>query len=285
MTPLPEVRQVVLRSQGTAQGSITRLISPDGIGKIIKPFVLLDDLDIPCDADWVVGMHAHSGIAKLTLILTGSIWINDTVGTTAVVTAGDLDWLCAASGAWHESARRDRQPLRGLQLTLALPPHLENTLPQSQHIRACAVPRNGPEKVLMGAYRGATGPVPYAEDVTCLHVEMAARSTWIFVPPPLHTVAWIYVYQGRLAASGEALERELVVFEHGTTPITFTAENAAGFILGSASAHEHTLEVSPSSVHTSRQALDQGMDEIRRIGRTLPSHCFKWLSAQSGRRP
>lgn len=281
------IRQVIHRSHGNSHGAITRLMSPGDAGQIVKPFVLFDDVDIPFDADWVFGMHPHSGVAALTLILTGSVWVNDTVGTTSVVNAGDIEWMQAGSGAWHESARRDRQPLRGLQLSLALPPHLEHATPQSRHICAGAVPQHGPAAVIMGTYEGVTGPVPYDERVTYLHVALAPDSTWIFTPPAQHTVAWIYVYHGRLQAEGDTdiVARELIVFEYGSMSIILTTQEGTGFVLGSAVAHPHALVATASSVHTSQRALDLGLDEIARIGRTLPSHCFKWLSAQSGRLP
>jgi redox-sensitive bicupin YhaK (pirin superfamily) len=64
-------RSVVLRTRGHAHGAITRLVSPSDLGQIIKPFVFLDYFEgEPADAP-SFGFHPHSGIATLTLILSG----------------------------------------------------------------------------------------------------------------------------------------------------------------------------------------------------------------------
>jgi redox-sensitive bicupin YhaK (pirin superfamily) len=264
-------RRVALRTAGVRHGAITRLMSPGDLGRVIKPFVFLDDFAIPAGTNSVFSMHPHSGIATLTYILTGNVWINDTVGTSAVLGAGDVEWMRASGGAWHESATRGNEPLTGLQLWLTLPPHLENAAPHSSHIGAHTVPRIGPASVLLGTYQGAKGPVPLDEGVNYLNVELDARSTWEYVPPVGHSVAWAYVYRGQLKTSGEVFEKQLLVFQNGETPIRFTADESVGFVLGSAVPHQHELVMGPYSVHTSRQALTRGLAEIDRIGATLKS--------------
>jgi redox-sensitive bicupin YhaK (pirin superfamily) len=252
-------RGLSMRTAGSGHGAITRLMSPEDLGQIVKPFVFLDYFAIPAGTSSVFGMHPHSGIATLTYILTGSVWINDTVGTTAVVNAGDIEWMRASGGAWHESAMRGDAPLTGLQLWLALPPHLESNVPQTAHIAAQAVSRIGPASVLLGTYRGVKGPVPHDEGINYLHVELDAQSTWEYVPPTGHSVAWVYVYRGRFKTANDVINRELVVFKSGEMPIRFTADESVGFVLGSAVAHSHELVMGPYSVHTSSEALSKGL--------------------------
>jgi hypothetical protein len=43
-TPKP-VRQIVRRTRGSSNGSITRLMSPSDFGQLLKPFVFLDLFD------------------------------------------------------------------------------------------------------------------------------------------------------------------------------------------------------------------------------------------------
>ena len=264
-------RRVIMHSAGDRHGPITRLMSPGDLGQVVKPFVFLDDFAIPAGANSMFGMHPHSGIATVTLVLTGSVWINDTVGTSAVVNAGDIEWMRASGGAWHESAIRGSDPLTGLQLWVTLPPHLENAAPHSSHIAAASVPRVGPASVLIGKYQGVEGPVPHDEEINYLNVELDAGSSWEYVPNPGHSVAWVYVYRGRLKTAGEAFEKQLIIFEAGEKPIRFSADESVGFVVGSAASHNHELVMGPYSVHTSRQALTRGLAEINRIGATLKS--------------
>jgi redox-sensitive bicupin YhaK (pirin superfamily) len=264
-------REIAMRTRGETHGPVTRLMSPGDLGQVIKPFIFFDDANIPSGAGSGFGMHPHSGIATVTLVLSGSVWINDTVGTSAVLGPGDVEWMRASAGAWHEAAPRGDDGIKGLQLWLAMPPHLENAAPYSSHITANQVPRIGPAQLLLGKYRGDTGPVPHDEGVNYLNVELAAGETWQYIPPSGHTVAWIYVYRGKLKTSGELFEKQLVIFKSGETPVQLTADESAGFVIGSAIPHAHELVMGPYSVHTSAQALKQGTTEIRRIRAALTS--------------
>lgn len=144
-------RKIATHTKGITHGPITRLMSPGDLGHVIKPFVFFDDANIPAAAGSGFAMHPHSGIATVTLVLSGSVWINDTAGTTAVLGSGDVEWMRASGGAWHEAAPRGSEGIKGLQLWLTMPPHLESAAPYSRHISANTVPRVGPASVLLGS--------------------------------------------------------------------------------------------------------------------------------------
>src|SRR5882762_814721 len=67
----PSSRQITLRTRGHSHGSLTRLVSPGDIGEQIKPFVFLDYFEADPATAPKFGFHPHSGIATLTLILSG----------------------------------------------------------------------------------------------------------------------------------------------------------------------------------------------------------------------
>ena len=48
---------------------ITRLVSPSDIGEMIKPFVFLDHAEVAPRREPLFGIHPHSGIATLTMVL------------------------------------------------------------------------------------------------------------------------------------------------------------------------------------------------------------------------
>jgi redox-sensitive bicupin YhaK (pirin superfamily) len=64
-------RQIVLRTSGQRHGPITRLVSPSDVGELIKPFVFLDHAEVVYTGRPLFGIHPHSGIATLTLVLQG----------------------------------------------------------------------------------------------------------------------------------------------------------------------------------------------------------------------
>ena len=66
-------RRIVLRSSGHTHGPITRLVSPSDIGELIKPFVFLDHFEVVPRPEPLFGIHPHSGIATLTVVLRGGV--------------------------------------------------------------------------------------------------------------------------------------------------------------------------------------------------------------------
>jgi hypothetical protein len=83
-------------------------------------------------------------------------------------------------------------------------------------------------------------------------------------------VGWVALDTGRLkAGDGSMSAGELVVFEESDRAIDFVANGDTSFVLGSAVKHPHDLVMGHYSVHTSKAALVQGEQEIRRIGTTL----------------
>src|SRR6202167_28387 len=93
-------RQITHSSRGRSHGSIVRLVSPTDIGELIKPFVFLDYFEADPAHAPAFGFHAHSGIAALTLLLSGKLWYEETTGVNGVIEPGGIEWMCAGGGVW-----------------------------------------------------------------------------------------------------------------------------------------------------------------------------------------
>ena len=131
------------------------------------------------------------------------------------------------------------------------------------------MPRLGPARVLLGHYGTAHSVVEAPSPMTYLSVTLARGERWRYTPPAGHTVAWVAVASGRLAASEPIDTGELVGFAPSDTDIDFVAESDTSFVLGSAVPHPHPLVMGTYSVHTNADALAAGETEIRRMGMTL----------------
>src|SRR6202043_2661252 len=94
------LRRIAFRTSGSQHGPITRLVSPSDIGELIKPFVFLDQGEIEPTGEPLFGIHPHSGIATLTVVLSGGINYEDTTGKRGQITAGGLEWMKAGNGVW-----------------------------------------------------------------------------------------------------------------------------------------------------------------------------------------
>ena len=132
-------RRIALTTRGRRHGPITRLVSPSDIGEMIKPFVFLDHAEVAPRPGPLFGIHPHSGIATLTVVLRGGLAYEDTTGKKGSVPTGGLEWMKAGNGVWHDGGPTPGEPLRAFQLWVALPPSEENASPESQYIPPDAV--------------------------------------------------------------------------------------------------------------------------------------------------
>jgi len=264
-------RRIAFRTRGRSHGRVTRVVSPSGTGERIKPFVFLDDFDgLSATGPRLGGIHPHSGIATITLLLQGGLRYEDTTGKTGILPAGGVEWMRAGGGVWHDGEPLPGANLHGLQLWIALPAAEENGPAESQYIAPQNVPHQGPVRIILGSYGEAKSPIRAPSGINYLDVCLKDGQRWEYQPPAGHDVAWVFSYKGSLRAEGQPVAvKELAVFEEGQSALRFEARGDTGFVLGTAVKHPHDLVLGYYSVHTSAQALDAGEAEIRRIGERL----------------
>ncbi len=262
-------RRIAFRASGSQHGPITRLVSPSDVGELIKPFVFLDHGEIEPTGEPLFGIHPHSGIATLTVVLSGGINYEDTTGKSGAVVAGGLEWMKAGNGVWHDGGATPGVPMRFYQLWVALPASEENSPAESQYIPPAAVQQFGPVRVLLGRYGRASSPIRAPEGINYFHVRLKDGEKWRYVPPAGHSVAWLSIDKGRLRSSEPIYAGQLAVFEESGGAIELQADGVTSFVIGSAIKHPHPLVLGRYSVHTNAEALAQGEGEIRRIGGRL----------------
>ena len=262
------VRRVIRLVTGRRHGPINRLVSPSDIGQLIKPFVFLDYAEVP-PSEAMFGIHPHSGIATLTVVLSGEMVYEDTTGKSGHVSAGGLEWMKAGGGVWHDGHATGRDPLKGYQLWLALPAAQENAPAESQYIAPQDVQHEGPARVALGQLGSAASPIRSPTGINYLHVTLRDGQHWRYKPPAGHTVAWTAVHEGALLTPDSVPAGALAVFNESDAAIDFVANGDASFVLGSAVKHPHELVTDYYSVHTNAAVLERGEAEIRRIGDRL----------------
>src|SRR5437773_10855965 len=223
-------RQIALRTRGRQHGPITRLVSPSDIGELIKPFVFLDHAEVAPRPEPLFGIHPHSGIATLTVVLRGGLAYEDTTGKKGSVPTGGLEWMKAGNGVWHDGGPTPGDPLRAFQLWVALPPSEENASPESQYIAPDAVQKDGPVRVILGGYGRAGSAIRALAGISYLHVRLKDGQRWRYVPPEGHTVAWLAVDQGGLRSPAPIGAGELGVFEESDGAIELEADGHTSFV-------------------------------------------------------
>lgn len=267
--PTNPTRPIVLRTCGHSHGAITRLISPGDIGELVKPFVFLDYFEADPRNAPKFGFHPHSGIATLTLIISGQAFYRETTDREGIIETGGVEWMRASGGVWHTGGMAGNQRIKGFQLWVALPPALELAEPDGQYLGASEFRFSGPARVIAGEYEGVKSIIASPAGMTYLDVRLKAGERWVFQPPEKHDVAWIASHQGLVLTPDEIFAGETVVFEEGAAPIEFTAPVDTAFVLGSAVKHPYDLVTGYYSVHTNADALRKGESNIATIGRRL----------------
>jgi redox-sensitive bicupin YhaK (pirin superfamily) len=262
-------RGIALRTFGRRHGPITRLVSPSGTGEAIKPFVFLDRAEVRYTGKPLFGIHPHSGIATLTVVLDGAMAYEDTTGKKGSIGAGGLEWMKAGRGVWHDGGPLPGDPLRLFQLWVALDAGQELEPAESHYIAPENVQQKGPVRVLLGEYGGARSVIPGSPRINYFHVRLKDGERWHYQPPAGYTVAWLALDKGVLRAQKMIREGELVVFEESDAAIELQADGDTSFVIGSAPKHPYPLVLGSYSVHTSAQALERGEAEIARIGEQL----------------
>jgi redox-sensitive bicupin YhaK (pirin superfamily) len=264
-------RSIIHRTFGDRHGPITRLMSPSGLGRRLKPFVFLDLVDAGGADLSGFGWHPHSGIATLTYLWQGSVRYEDTTGAAGLLPAGGVEWFKAAGGAWHGGGSGNSSGRsRGFQLWLALPADQELGASESIYLDPEKILKSGPVSVLLGSFEGVESPLKAPSPINYLAVQLKAGETWRYQPPAGHDVAWIALASGGLAVpgpiqAGEVQAGELVAFEKSNQAIDIRAEADSEFVLGSAASHPHDLVLGYYSVHTSPEALETGERRIAEI--------------------
>lgn len=265
-------RSVIFRTRGHAHGLVTRMVSPSDVGQMIKPFVFLDLFDgivIPPDM-LRSGWHPHSGIATLTLLMEGEVCFNESLGHEGLMTAGDVEWMCAGRGVWHTGGRGPRAiPATGFQLWVALPAERELAPAFSHHLSVNDIAADSPARVLLGRSGEAVSPINAPPGMNYFDVQLEAGQRWTYQPPPGYRVGWIAVMKGGVRTPEAVGKGELAVFDHSDAALEFEATADTRFVLGTAIPHPHDLHLGYYSVHTSREALIEGEREIDRIGAEL----------------
>ncbi len=229
----------ILRGVWTRDGAGVKLYRVFGgleLAELTDPFLLLDHFGSRYPHEYLMGFpwHPHRGIETVTYMLKGEVRHSDSTGVEGVIRAGDVQWMTAGSGIFHEEmpgparARRDDREedpeVFGFQLWVNLPRAMKMVDPRYRNLRREYVPRlradDGAEVVLIAgkAYEPGTGMVmgPASDlyvPVAYMDVRLEEGTSFRFEAKEGHTVL-AYVYEGSLSLNGRRVgPRELAIFD------------------------------------------------------------------------
>ena len=250
-------------SQPVIEGAGVRLNRAFGFGdpSEFDPFLLLDDFRSDSPEDYRAGFpwHPHRGIETITYVLAGSVDHGDSIGNRGVISPGDVQWMTAGRGIYHQEMPQgdEKGRMHGFQLWANLPAALKMTEPRYQEIGSADIPEitddDGTKvRLICGAFWGARGPVEgIAADPVYVDVSVpAGRQKTLPVEMMNHAFAYVFAGSGhfmnaspplavptedllteQITYSTPAENRSLILFDKGDSITVQAGKEGVRFLL------------------------------------------------------
>lgn len=188
-----------------------------------------------------VGWHPHRGFETVTLAWEGAVAHRDNAGHAGIIGPGDVQWMTAGQGIFHEEYHEEEFTRRGgrmhmMQLWVNLPRKDKGATPGYQPITDADIPRvplagGGEVRVIAGTFEGARGPAHTFTPITMLDVTLQPGAR-LPVALPASYNALAVVAQGRVqAGDATAATGELVLFGNDAPRLELTATEASHVII------------------------------------------------------
>jgi quercetin 2,3-dioxygenase len=187
-----------------------------------------------------VGWHPHRGFETVTLAWEGAVAHQDNAGHAGVIGPGDVQWMTAGRGIFHEEYHeadfaRAGGRMHMMQLWVNLPAKDKAAPPAYQPITAADIPRvalsGGEVRVIAGAYEDARGPARTFTPITMLDVRLAPGGRFPLALPANHN-ALAVITKGRVRAGEESgLAGELILFGNDGDRLELTADEESHVVL------------------------------------------------------
>jgi len=262
----------------------------------LAPFVLFDAGLVPMN-ELMVDWHPHSGVATISLPYEGVIYHNDStrlfseitndqhaVNNEKAIQAGGVQWMASGNGIWHrERGTKVNNKLGLIQSWLLLPPgsdkNQENGNPsyhdlQDNEISQVTDENQTRTKVLIGEFeqggKSVKGNLVERDDVHYFYVHIKKGQTWNFKTPDEFKHGFVFVPKGSVTVNGQEVDTEqLAVWFENSGEVTIQANEDSEFAIGVAKPWPHKMVVHYGQVHSSKENLESGSNEINRIGSAL----------------
>ena len=212
----------------------------------VSPFVLMDygppkEFAATVHGKRGVGWHPHRGFETVTLAWEGAVAHRDNAGHAGIIGPGDVQWMTAAAGIFHEEYHEEEFTRRGghmhmMQLWVNLPKKDKMAPPGYQPITSADIPRvplagGGHVRVIAGEYEGALGPARTFTPITMLDARLS-KGTHLPVTLPATYNALAVVAKGRVrAGSFTANAGDVILFANDAPRLELVAEEEAHVIL------------------------------------------------------
>jgi len=245
----------------------------------VSPFVLMDygppkEFAPAPRGKRGVGWHPHRGFETVTLAWEGSVAHRDNAGHSGIIGPGDVQWMTAASGIFHEEYHEEAFTRAGgrmhmMQLWVNLPAKDKMAKPGYQGITNADIPKvtlseKSSVRVIAGEFSGAKGPAHTFTPITMLDADLAAGTTFpVALPQSFNAIA--VVAKGRVRAGDKtASTGELVLFANDAGVLELTAEDDSHvIILSGEPLNEPIVQYGPFVMNTVEE-IETAINDVNR---------------------
>jgi len=204
--------------QATRDGAgvkLTRVLTQD-LQRRLDPFLMLDAFGTDNPGDYIGGFpdHPHRGFETVSYMLDGRMRHRDSAGHEGLISGGGVQWMTAGRGVVHsEMPEQEAGRMEGFQLWLNLPARDKMCPPWYRDIPSDEIPELRTSegvtvRVIAGHSHGVAGAMQ-REATRPLYLDLNLPAGAVFQQPlpPQHN-AFVYVYRGELAVSGQTVPRQ-----------------------------------------------------------------------------
>ena len=194
----------------------------------IDPFLLIHHWDEPLkpggkQSELGVGPHPHRGFSPVTFIFKGSVRHQDSIGNTAVISAGGTQWMHAGKGIIHSERPGIELVENGgdqefIQFWVNTPTKYKMEAPYYLPISADDTPKikkeNAEIGIVAGEFESKIGPAKTYSPQTLLRIE-AEEKTKLQLPIPHNYNTLLYILNGEVSVDGnQAKSKDMIWFEN-----------------------------------------------------------------------
>ena len=252
--------------------------SPGLSSERTSPFVLMDygpgkEFAPATHGKRGVGWHPHRGFETVTIAWEGAVAHRDNAGNAGIIGPGDVQWMTAASGIFHEEYHEEEFTRRGgrmhmMQLWVNLPKAHKMAKPGYQGITTDQIPSvsvagGGNVRVVAGDYEGTRGPAHTFTAITMLDVQLSAGARLPVTLPATYN-AMAVVAKGRVrAGTVTANAGELILFANDAARLElFAEEDSHVIVLSGEPLGEPVVQYGPFVMNT-LQEIEQAFRDVQ----------------------
>jgi len=222
-------------------GLIVSRVLPGHPHQMVGPFIFFDQMGpvtVAPGQNVDVRPHPHIGLATVTWLFEGEMIHRDSLGVVQPIAPGDVNWMTSGSGIVHSergdpARRKSARAMSGIQSWVALPKSHEDVAPSFSHHGAATLPNirlPGVDMRLIADHTyGEQSPAPTFSPMFYLAAEMQAGATLTL--PAEHEERGVYLVQGDISVSDQALAEKSLAFLPAGEPIVIKATAASRVML------------------------------------------------------